>query len=324
LLNYRNLGKTGLKVSEIGLGCWELGGNLTINSIPLTYGNVNEKSAVEIIKKALELGINTFDTADIYSLGNSEIRLKKALENHRGKVNIFTKGGVIPANNFPLPTDVDLSYNYLLSAINRSLKRLDIKKVELFQAHKPPRNEIEFIELKRFFKKIKEDDKASFCGVSIGLDCNKGIELINRGIVDTLQVYFSLIDFKPTIDLFKLAKKNNIGIIVAEPLAQGFLTGEFQKNHKFAENDIRRISFSDKQIAEKIKRANQFKFLLKPNRNLSQVAISYILSRNEVSLCIPGTKSKKHLISNVNSFRLKLSNDELKQINEIQNKWQDK
>ena len=320
-MNYRKLGKTKLNVSEVGLGCWELGGETIINGIPLTYGDINESTASKIIQTAIKIGINTFDTADTYSLGNSEKRLGNEIKNTKKRINIFTKGGIIPAQNTPLPVEIDLSYEYLISSIKRSLDRLKLKKIELFQAHKPPKNKIEVKELKKAFEKIKEDDLASFCGVSIGLDYESGRKLIDYGFIDTLQLYFSLIDYKPTIELLSYAKKNNIGIIVSEPLGQGFLSGRYKKNHQFAINDIRRISYSSNVIKEKIKKTNQFKFLKTKDRTMAQIAIAYVLSNREVSMCIPGSSSTEHVILNAMASEIRLTDDELKQIKEIQNKW---
>ena len=135
-MNYRQLGKTKLTVSEVGLGCWELGGETIINGIPLTYGKVTKNTASQLIQTALKMGINTFDTADIYSLGNSEKRLGNEIKKSKKKINFFTKGGIFPAKNTPLPVDVDLSYEYLISCIKRSLTRLQRNTIELFQAHK--------------------------------------------------------------------------------------------------------------------------------------------------------------------------------------------
>ena len=319
-MNYRKLGKTKLSVSEVGLGCWELGDETIINGTPLTYGVVDEKTASQVIQTALKVGINTFDTADIYSLGNSERRLGNEI-NFKKKMNIFTKGGIIPSQNIPLPVDTDLSYEHLISSIKRSLKRLHRKKIELFQAHKPPKNDKEIKELEKTFKKIKEQNLSSFCGVSIGLEYELGKKLIDYGFIDSLQLYFSLIDYKPSLDLLSYAKKNNVGIIVSEPLGQGFLSGRYTKYHKFAKNDIRNISYSKKIIQKKINQANHFKFLTTKERSIAQIAIAYVLSKKEVSTCIPGSSSPVHVILNAKASEIKLTNDELKQIREIQDKW---
>jgi len=120
MLKRRKLGKTNLSVSEIALGCWQLGGLTTINDISITYGDVNEQTAEKIINKALELGINAFDTADSYSLGNSERRLGKILSERRAEVYIFTKGAAVPSYNEQSPFEIDLSYHHLLAAVDQT------------------------------------------------------------------------------------------------------------------------------------------------------------------------------------------------------------
>ncbi len=138
------------------------------------------KKAEIIIKKALELGINTFDTADTYSLGNSEIRLGNILKEYRKSVNIFTKAGAIPQlSNTGFNYEIDLSYNHLLSAIDRSLNRLKTDYIDLFQTHAAPKSKKDFESVKNTFVSIKKDGIARYCGVSVGLDYENGIKLIN-------------------------------------------------------------------------------------------------------------------------------------------------
>jgi len=233
LLKKRNFGNTNLSVSEIGLGCWQLGGLKTINGIATTYGDVDEQTAGSIIKKAIDLGINTFDTADSYSLGNSEKRLGKFLEDYRKDIHIFTKAGNVLSNSSNKIFDIDLSYNHLTLALDRSLNRLRTNYVDLFQVHKAPRNEEEFAGIEKAFNKIKSEGKALYCGVSVGREYEKAIKLIELGIVDSIQIYFSLIDYSPITNLLSLTSKKGIGIIAAVPLHQGLLTGKYKKDHIF-------------------------------------------------------------------------------------------
>tara|TARA_Y100001936_G_scaffold7864_1_gene6980 strand:- start:71 stop:1033 length:963 start_codon:yes stop_codon:yes gene_type:complete len=320
MINKRKLGKTKIQVSEIGLGGFQLGEPTIINNKSDTsFGGMEEKYAVKLIKHAVKLGVNTFDTADVYSLGSSEYRLGLALHDKRENVNIFTKAGNLITN----PSENDISYHHLISSINRSLKRLKTDYVDLFQVHIPPRTEEEFSEIVKTFKEIKSDGKAKHVGISVGIRYEEGIEIIKRGIADTIQIYFSLIDIKPLKELLPLAKKENIGIIIAEPLAQGLLTNKYKKNHIFPKNDLRSNGYSKKLLEKKLKRVEQLKFLIKENRTLNQAALAYILERDEVSTCIPGAKSIEQLESNIESVNMKLENFELKMINEIQEKWND-
>jgi aryl-alcohol dehydrogenase-like predicted oxidoreductase len=320
MMKHRCLGNTNLQVSEIGLGCWQLGSLVSIIGIPLTYGDFSEKEALKIIDSALDLGINTFDTADLYSLGQSERRLGMAIKEKRSDVYIFTKAGKIPSFTEKHITDTDLSYHHLLSAIDRSLKRLDTDYVDLFQIHSTPQSEEDFKNIEKVFERVKSENKAMYCGVSIGNQYEKGIELIERGIVDSLQISFSLLDYNASIQLFPLAKKSNIGIIVSMPLAQGFLAGKYNSNVIFPKNDVRSM-YSKKDIENKAKKAQDFQVLLNEEMTMNQLALAYILSHEEVSTCIPGAKSVAQLESNVSSSKISLTLDELEKIKKIQNKW---
>jgi len=317
MIKRRKLGKTKLSISEIGLGCWPLGGLSSINGIPITYGKLDEKSSEKIISKALEFGVNIFDTADIYSLGNSEKRLGKFLKEYRSDIHIFTKGGFVPSSNSPRPFELDLSYNHLLSSLNRSLNNLKTDYVDLFQAHSPPQSTKDFESLEKSFTKIKKEGKALYCGVSIGSDYKMGLKLIKSGLVDSLQLYFSLINFESLVKLFPIAKKHRVGIIVAEPLEQGLLSGKYSTNHIFPQTD-ERSRYPKKIISKKIQFANKFKILTNNRRSLSQLALSYILTRNEISTIIPGSRSVSQLSENCASSTLHLTKDELNQIQKIQ------
>ena len=320
MIKKRRLGQTEIYVSEIGLGGFQLGEPTIINNQSETaFGGMDENTALAIIRKAIELGINTFDTADVYSLGNSEYRLGKALKEYRSDVNIFTKAGNVVAN----PASHDLSYHHLMASIDRSLNRLQTDYVDLFQVHLPPKTEKEFTEVEKVFKDIKSEGKARYCGISVGIRYEQGIEIIKRKLVDSLQIYFSLIDQKPLEELLPLAKKNNIGIIVAEPLAQGLLTNKYKIGHIFPKNDLRSNGYTKQLLEKKLKRVQEFNFLIKKNRTLNQAALAYILSREEVSTCIPGAKSTEQLISNTTSSKIELNQSELKKIKEIQEGWRD-
>ena len=321
MLKRRKLGKTSLQVSEIGLGCWQLGGQLNINGVSTTYGDVTKENTKMIVEKALDYGINTFDTADVYSLGECERRLGNILKEHRSRVHIFTKAGNVPSYSETSLFEWDFSSSYLLSAINRSLKRLDTDYVDLFQVHVPPKSEDDFSNIEKAFKKIKSENKANYCGVSIGNQFETGIKLIEMGLVDTLQIHFSLLEFGATKELFSVAKKNSIGIIASEPLAKGFLTGKYQKQTIFPKNDVR-VRFSINEIKMKVEKANDFQVFVNENRTMSQVALLYILSHDAISTCIPGSKSVEQLKLNILSTEKKLSNNELEKIKGIQRSWE--
>ena len=118
-----------------------------------------------------------------------------------------------------------------------------------------------------------------------------------------------------------MAKQEGVGIIIAEPLAQGLLTGKYKPDHVFPNLDIRNHVYDRNLLQKKLKRSQEFQFLINENRTASQVALSYVLSRNEVSTCIPGVKSVEQLKSNSLASEIKLSEEELEKIKIIQQKW---
>jgi len=324
MINKRKLGKTDLLVSEIGLGGYQLGGFSKINEIPTSFGDMDEETAINIINTAMDLGINTFDTSDFYSLGKSEIRLGQAVKKYRNKVNLFTKaGGVVSYSDIhsDIAVQIDLSYHHLMASLDRSLKRLGIDFVDVFQIHKAPQSEEDFQNVERAFHKIKSEEKSRYCGVSVGINYDAGIELMKRGLVDTLQIYFSLIDPIPLNELLPMAKQEGVGIIVAEPLGQGLLTGKYPSEYVFSHSDIRHHVYDSNLLRKKLKKSQEFQFLVNENRNASQVALSYVLSRDEVSTCIPGVKSVDQLKSNSFASEIKLSDEELEKIKNIQKTW---
>ena len=144
--------------------------------------------------------------------------------------------------------------------------------------------------------------------------------MIERGLVDSLQIFFSLLDNRACTQVLPSAKKFNVGIIAAEPLAQGFLTGKYNHNTIFPKNDVRsRLGKND--IKNNVKRAKDFQILLNEDRTMNQLALAYVLSHEEVSTCIPGVKTVEQLKSNVSSSKIKLTLDELEKIRDIQSKW---
>jgi len=315
LVKKRSLGKTKLNVSEVGLGCVQIGGHIVINGIPASYGKVDDETAKQIIEFAIDSGVNVFDTADNYSLGRSECRLGNYLKDRRSEINIFTKAGRYPT--YKTPFEIDISYHSLLATLDRSLARLQTDHVELFQVHATPKSETDFINIEKAFKTIKSEGKALYCGISIGAQYQNAVEIIQRDIVDVLQLKFSLINFEPIKEILMLAKKKGVGVIAAEPLAQGFLTGKYSSGHLFPSYD-NRSNQDINEIKRKIEFCMKFKFLETQSRSLGQAAIAYVLSRDEVSTCIPGATSVDQLRSNIEASKIILTKDELDRITAIQ------
>ena len=154
MIKRRAFGKTGVEVSEVGLGAWPLGGRTIIGGQPVTYGEVTEDEARRIIDTALELGINLIDTADTYGLGRSERVIGRALKGKRDQVFIATKACWIPDKENVFFRDI--SYHNLMATCDRSLMRLDTDHVDFFQVHDGPRDEKETDIFARVFSELKK------------------------------------------------------------------------------------------------------------------------------------------------------------------------
>ena len=188
----RRLGKTNLMVSEIGFGCRSIGGKKS-NEEGTVFSNISKQNAQKILDYAIKSGVNVFDTSDSYSTGRSEIRLGEAIQKKRSEINIFTKAGTEFLNDSKTLSRTNLSSNYLLNSLDKSLKRLKIDYVDLFQTHGIPENK-DIGEIVKAFDKMKSENKARFCGISIGNAISRGLELIDYDFIDCIQLSLSLIN----------------------------------------------------------------------------------------------------------------------------------
>ena len=224
-MKYRTLGKTGLKVSEIGFGAWAIGGDAFGNS----YGPTDDQTSLESLKKALDLGCNFFDTADAYGHGHSEELLGRALKGRRNEVIIATKAG---ADFYHDPPRMNFSADYLSFALGKSLERLQTDHVDLYQLHNPPIQLLKTGKIFETLEKLVEAGRISYYGVSIH-DPEEGIYAMKNGRPTALQVVFNILRQESKNRLFQAARENNVAIIAREPLSNGFLTGKFNEDSTF-------------------------------------------------------------------------------------------
>jgi aryl-alcohol dehydrogenase-like predicted oxidoreductase len=299
-------------VSEVGFGTWAIGGNQHGNS----YGTTDDNVSIEAIHKALDLGCNFFDTADVYGYGHSETILGQALAK-AGKlkdVYIATKVG---GNFYSGRTVMDFSAEYIRTAVHESLKRLDRDWLDLYQLHNPSRPMIEDGQIFDVLDALKKEGLIRHYGVSIH-SVPEGIACIKNGKPDTVQVVYNLTSLtqseNPADELLPLAKEHKVGIIVREPLANGFLTGKQKLDTTYEPGDIRG-SWPSHYRSYKIRVGDSLKFLETPDRTMSQAAIRFVLDDPAVSLVIVGVKTPKQALENFNASELpSLSEVEKKKI----------
>jgi aryl-alcohol dehydrogenase-like predicted oxidoreductase len=309
-MRYRDFGKTGLKVSEIGFGAWAIGGNEHGNS----YGPTEDKASIEAIHKAVDGGCNFFDTADVYGWGHSEELLGKALRAKRDRLIIATKvgGDFYQGTGFQTFTD-----DYIRFALEKSLARLKTDYIDVYQLHNPPLKLLNRPETYNTVKELKKEGKIRAWGVSI-FDPVEALAALKVGQPDSIQLAYNLFNTKPAASLIPKAHAVGCAIIAREPLANGFLSGKFAPEVEFLEGDMRR-GWPQDYVQARIIAAQKLAFLTRPGRSQTQAALQYLLKNPLVSTVITGAKTAQQVGENLAASDLPtLTEEELAQIRVLQ------
>ena len=327
-MKYRKFSDLGWNVSEIGLGCWEIGGS---------WGDVSEHDAREVLKKALDKGVNFFDTADVYGDGRSEKFLGEFIKSTSEKIFVTTKSGRRwRGTNYPR----GYKQKYIEEFIDRSLINLGIDCIDLLQLHCPPSEICSKKETYEMMDEIVKKGKIAYYGVTVH-KLSDAMEAIQFPNVKSIQIVFNIFRQKPAESFFKEAKKKNVAIIARGPLASGLLTGEINQETKFPENDHRNYNingkafdigdtFSGVNFKKGLKAVEKLKTLLPDNFSLSELALKWILMHDEVSVVIPGAKNKSQVQMNTSATDLKDISSLLPKINfiydelikpDVHNRW---
>jgi len=285
-MRYRILGKTSLKVSEVGFGGWQIGGNAFGNS----YGPTDDKESLSAIRRALELGCNFFDTADVYGHGHSEELLGQALREHRAEVIIATKVGSDFYHGSPR---MNFNPDYLEFALKKSCERLGSDYIDLYQLHNPPIQLVKDGKVFKTLEKFKASGKIRHYGISIH-DSQEGLLAMRDCELGAIQVAFNILRQEAKNQLFPEATKNNVGIIAREPLANGFLAGKLNPDSSFLEGDIRH-NFPHDYISQLTFATDKLRFLESNSRTLAQATIRFVLDHKDISTVIPGAKTREHV-----------------------------
>lgn len=292
-MNCRPLGRTGLSVSEIGFGCWAIGGNAFGNS----YGSTDDAESQRAIRRAFELGCNFFDTADVYGHGHSEELLGAALRDVRDQVIIATKAG---GNFYNGDVRMDFSPGYLRFAVERSLERLRTDRIDLLQLHNPPINLISSTETYEPLEAMKREGLIRFYGVSVHPP-EEGIAAVNVGLPDTVQIVYNLARREAEDTFLPTAQAAHVGVIAREPLANGFLAGRYHAESTWERGDIRSRMPRPyvTQLAALGQRVGEL--AEKSGMTASQLALKFVLDRAEVASAIVGMKTVRQVEENLNA-----------------------
>jgi aryl-alcohol dehydrogenase-like predicted oxidoreductase len=298
------LGKTNLRVSEIGFGGWAIGGRVDLFGVPVGWSGVDDAESIAAIRRALDLGINFFDTADTYGEGHSEELLGKCLEGT--DCVIATKVGNARTPRGPVK---DFSEKHIRESVEGSLKRLRRNVIDVYQLHNPPPDVLENDEVFEVLDRLKEEGKIRTSGVSI-TTVGEGMQLIPRRKMQCLQVLFNILNQEPAKELIPLAEVYDAGILARVPLASGLLAGKFSKDHKFPKDDVRSNYLTPKRLAEALEKVERLKELVKDiGYTLPQVALAFLLRYPPVSSVLAGAKNPKQVEENASATLVELSQD---------------
>jgi aryl-alcohol dehydrogenase-like predicted oxidoreductase len=307
-MKYRTLGKTGLRVSVIGLGTMVHAGH---------FGPMKDSESLGAIETALELGVNFIDTSDAYGAGYSETLLGNALKGKRDKVILATKGGNVMTG--PNRGKRIFEPDYISRVMNESLERLQTDYIDLYQLHNPSVEVIEKGEVWDVLERAKQAGKIRHYGVSINT-MEEGVAAVKDGRSETIQVEYNLLAQEPAEKIFPLALNANIGIIARIPLRRGILTGKLtaEDEQRFQGEDVRARSFKGEPFRQELAKAEMLRFLVHGNvKCFAQAALAFCIAHPAVSITIPGARNAEQMRENATGADVDIPRADLDRVAEL-------
>lgn len=318
-MNYRELGRTGWKVSEISFGCWAIGSQ---------WGEVDDKESLAALHRALDVGVNFFDTADIYGMGRSERLLARLRKERREPFYVATKMGR------KLSPHTAAGYNAANFArfVEESLRNLETDCLDLVQLHCPPVEALYMPEVFDALDNLVAQGKIRYYGVSVEKveEALKAIEFPN---VQVIQIIFNAFRHRPAQIFFPEAKRRRVGILARVPLASGLLSGRMSANSSFAADDHRNFNrygqafdrgetFSGVDFEAGLAAVDELRQVLSPGMTMTQFALRWILMFDAVTCAIPGAKRPAQVEENASASDLPpLSAAQMKAVEAVYNKY---
>lgn len=305
-MRYRQLGRTGIQVSEIGYGGWEIGGG---------WGSRDDGEARRALDLAVDLGVTFFDTALGYGDGHSERLIGQALASKRDRVVIASKippkTGRWPVMPHEAASDT-FPASWVVECTERSLRNLGTDYLDVQQLHAWTPPYVEQPEWHDALTRLKEQGKVRAFGISANdWDPYGPVSAIESGMVDTVQVIYNIFEQRPAERLLPAALAHNVGIIVRVPFEEGLLTGRFHPGYRFDSGDWRGEWLTEERLAEAWRRVQALTpYLNDDHPTLPALALKFILSHPAVSTTIPGMRHPGHVAANVAASDGKLLSQE--------------
>src|SRR5919107_1408869 len=305
-----------MRVSEISLGTWAFGSE---------WGEVSDEDSYASLNRAIDLGVNFLDTADVYGDGRSERLIGRLLENRRGEeIFVATKAG----RRLDPHTPEGYDHDNLSRFVERSLENLRVEALDLLQLHCPPTEAYRQDETFEALDRLQEAGKLKNYGVSVEKVEEARMALDYPG-VKTVQIIFNIFRQKPIREFFPVAEEKNIGVIARVPLASGLLSGKMSADREFASDDHRNFNregqafdrgetFSGVPFETGLEAAEELKGLVPEGYTLAQLALRWILMHPAVSCTIPGARRPEQVEDNLAAAEMPpLSSETMARISEI-------
>ena len=320
-MKYKKLGKSGIKVSEIGFGAWTI-------ALDWWGKKIEEDEAKRMLKKAYDLGINFFETADMYGKGKSEKLIGEVFKGMRDEIVISTKYGydfseVEQIGHAELPQNFESEFTK--KALSASLERLQTDYLDSFGLHNPKLNHIRQNSVFETFDELINEGKIKTAQVALGPAIGwtqEGLEAMDRKSVSAVQTVYNILEQTPGNELIEKAEKQDVGILVRVPDASGILTGKVKAETVIPSNDHRKDRKAEwrKSAIEKVE---QFRPIAERNGlNITEFAIKFILSKKSIASVLPTVVNEEEIetfaaISDGNY----LNNSDMKEIDDLYNTW---